>query len=165
DFYYDENSRNMADTYRRVFASAAAEIARQGHREEARALLERLREEVPPEVIPESFLSLILTAEAYRSVTDMASALATLRRAEDFAITETVRASANSSRGSTESATQFVRFLTSTYADMDAFDAMSAFYDRLAEATDDPAFRISPELLRRQVGSPPEDPGSEPAGG
>ncbi|MCH7976876.1 MAG: DUF2723 domain-containing protein [Bacteroidetes bacterium] len=166
DVYYDENSRNMADTYRRVFASAAAEIARQGHHEEARALLERISEEVPHEVIPESFLSLILTAEAYRSITDMDSALATLRRAEDFAIREAVRASANSSRGSTESAAQFVRFLTSTYVDMDALDAMSAFYDRLAEATDDPTFRISPEQLRRDLEpQPSENPGSEPTGG
>ncbi len=153
--YYDENGRNMADTYRRVFATAAMAMANQGRTDEARALLTRVQDEVSASVIPESFLSLVLLAEAYRALDDTEVALVTLRRAEDFAISEAKRASESSSRASTESAAQFIRFLTSTYVEMDAFDAASAFYDRLAEATDDPAFRISPEELRIQTSPQP----------
>ena len=150
--YYDENSRTMADTYRRVFAGAATSMAEQGHGEEARALLARLEAEVAPEVIPPSFLSLVLTAQAYEALGDTEKMIETLRPAEDLALEAVERAARNpGSAQAQEEATQYVRFVQATYLRAGAYEAASAFYDRLAEATGDPSFRVSPEQLRQEA--------------
>ncbi|MDX1418483.1 MAG: DUF2723 domain-containing protein [Rubricoccaceae bacterium] len=150
--YYDENSRSMADTYRRVFASAAGALAEQGREREARALLGRIGEEVPTGLIPPSFLSLLLTAQAYEALGDTEGVVAALQPAEDLALATIERAARNpASQQAQEEAAQYVRFLQATYLRAGAFEAASAFYDRLAEATGDPSFRVSPEELRQEA--------------
>ncbi|NNF59515.1 MAG: DUF2723 domain-containing protein [Rhodothermaceae bacterium] len=149
DVYYDQNSRNMGDTYRRVFAAAAVGMVEQGRTEEARALLQRVNEEVSPEVIPPSYLSLILTAQAYEAMGDTAGVVNTLKpMAEDYAINalESARTTAQQ-----DEAAQYIRFIQIAYMRTQAYDAASEFYDRIAEATNDPSFRITPEELRREA--------------
>ena len=46
---------------------------------------------------------------------------------------------------------QFVRFIQVAYMRTQAYEAASEFYDRIAEATNDPSFRISPDELRREA--------------
>jgi hypothetical protein len=147
--YYDENSRSMADTYRRLFAGAATALAEQGEQEDARALLNRLGSEIAPGVIPPSFLSYLFTAEAWQALGDTEKVIETLRPAEDLALAAVTRAAQGA--GSQEEAAQYVRFIQGTYLRSGAYEAASAFFDRLAEATGDPSFRISPEELRQQA--------------
>lgn len=159
--YYDENSRSMADTYRRLFAGAATALAEQGRADEARALLARLEAEIAPEVIPPSFLAYYFTAEAWQALGDREKVVETLQPAEDLTL-------AAVARGAPESE-QYVQFIQGTYLRVGAYDAASAFFDRLAEATGDPGLRISPEELRRETeamrqSAPPASP-QTPAGG
>jgi hypothetical protein len=149
--YYDENSRTMADTYRRLFAAAATALAEQDREAEARALLARVEQEVAPAVIPPSFLSYLLTAQAYEALGDTAMVIETLRPAEDLALAAVARAARSPSERAQEEAAQYVRFVQATYLRSGAYEAASAFYDRLAEATGDPSFRVSPEELRQEA--------------
>ncbi len=156
--YYDENSRNMGDTYRRVFASAATEMAVQGHDAEARALLQRISDEVSPDVIPQSFLSLYLTAEAYRALGDSQGLVATLKPAEDMAL----EALSQNSASSQDQGAQFTQFIQQAYLSSGAYEAASEFYHRLAELTGDPSLRQSPEEIReRAEGALPPPPAPE----
>jgi hypothetical protein len=149
--YYDENQRNMGDTYRRLFTGAAAALAEQGHEDEARAILLRLHEEIAPEVIPPSFLSYLFTAQAYEALGDREAVVATLRPAEDLALDALARAERSPSERTQQEAAQYVRFIQGTYLRARAYDAASAFYTRLAEATGNDDFRVSPEELRREA--------------
>ncbi|MDX1439018.1 MAG: DUF2723 domain-containing protein [Rubricoccaceae bacterium] len=153
--YYDENNRNMADTYRRVFASAAVSMAEQGHRDEAQALLQRVDEEVSHEVIPPSFLSLILTAQAYEVLGDTPRMIETLQPAEQMAVDALMSASTPSSQ---QQATQFIQFIQQAYLATESYDAVSAFYDKLADATGDPGLRRSPEEFRQDFQGLPSPP-------
>ncbi len=160
DVYYDENSRNMADTYRRVFASAATEMAIQGRTDEARALLQRVREDVSADVIPPSFLSLYLAAEAYQALGDTQGLIEALKPAEDLAI----EALSNPGRSSQEQGAQFTQFIQRSYLSNEAFEAASAFYDRLAEATGDPSLRQDADQIQQRFEAPPPAP-TPPDGG
>ena len=149
--YYDENQRNMGDTYRRLFGGAAAALAEQGDEESARALLDRMREEISPEVIPPSFLSYLLTAQAYEALGDTEAVVATLQPAEALALDAVTRSTLAPTQRTQEEAAQYVRYIQATYLRAGAYDAASAFYARLAEVTGDPGFRVSPEELRREA--------------
>ena len=151
DVYYDENSRGMADTYRRVLTTAASSFAQQGRTEEARTLLERVEAEVPPEVIPPSFPALLGLAQAYQVLGDTEGVVRSLKPAEAMALDAAARHTTNPTQQSQAEATQYVRYVTSIYLQAGAYKAASNFYNQLATAIDEPGFRISPEELRQQA--------------
>lgn len=153
--YYDENNRNMGDTYRRVFASAAISMAEQGYTDEAHTLLQRLDEQVSQDVIPPSFLSLILTAQAYEVIGDTTSMERTLKPAEDIAIDAFLSATTPERQ---QQASQYVQFVQQAYMASGSYEAASAFFNRLAEESGNPDLRRTPEELRQLLSGTPEPP-------
>ena len=127
-------------------------LADAGQAAQGRALLARLGEAMSPEAIPPSFPSLVVLAEAYSAVGDREGMARTLRPAEEMAVGELLAAQRP---GTTEEdqqrAFQYVQFIQAAYARAEAYDELSAFFGRLADALGDPELRMSAEEIRRQM--------------
>jgi hypothetical protein len=156
--YYDENARGLADVYNRTMGTAAAGLVAAGDTALARETLRRITTEIAPEVIPPSFYSSVVLAQALGSVGDEEAMARTIAPAEREALALLQSAATEPQQAR---ALQYVRILQAAYLDAEAYQAASAFYDRLATAVGDPTLRMSAEDIRAQaesmrvVGEPP----------
>ena len=157
DVYLDQNARNMADGYRIRFGTIAARLAAQGRPEDARALLDRLEQEVSPETVPASFGSLLVLAEAYERAGDADKAGDIFRDAESLALRQLTSAGSVDGRNQ---GFQYVQYIQSAYVMGGQYDRASAFFDRIAEALGDESIRRTPEQIRLEAEGPP--PGAAP---
>lgn len=148
DVYHDENARNMADGYRIRVAAVAGQLAAQGETDQALALLDRVREEIPTTTIPASFGSLYTLAEAYRQAGAPERMVATLQQAEGFVLNQVQTARTASAQ---EQAFQYIQFLQSAYLLADQYEAASQFMGRVADVLGDDRFRRSAEELRTEA--------------
>ncbi|HYE94589.1 MAG TPA: DUF2723 domain-containing protein [Rubricoccaceae bacterium] len=146
--YYDENERNLADSYRPALADFALGLATQGRPAEARAVMDRLMREVPFETIPPDAFSLYAMSGAYEAMGDSAAVRATLRRMEAFVLRDL---GPGASPDAQRRATQFAQIVQGAYLRNGAYEEASAFLDRLALLSGDPRLRTSPESLRRET--------------
>jgi len=148
--YYDENARGLADVYNRTLATVASHLAAEGDSALAAATLRRLTTEIDPEVIPPSFYSSVVVAQALGASGDEAAMTAMIAPAEREAIS--LLSSATTEQQQSR-ALQYIRILQAAYLQAGAFDAASAFYDRLATAVGDPTIRMSSDAIRAQAES------------
>ncbi|WP_420456500.1 protein O-mannosyl-transferase family [Rubrivirga sp.] len=148
DVYHDENARNMADGYRIRVGSIARRLAEAGRRDDARALLDRLREQVPSATIPTSFGSLLTLADAYQAAGDTTASLRTFAEAETIALRQLDTARTPAAQ---DQAFQFVQYIQSAYVLGGQYDAASAFMGRIADALGDESLRRSAAEIRRDA--------------
>jgi hypothetical protein len=164
DVYHDENARNMADGYRIRVGSIATRLAEAGRPDDARALLNRLRAEIPTATIPASFGSFLTLAEAYDAAGDREQAAEIFREAETIALRELANARTATSQ---EEAFRLVQYIQSAYVLDGKYEAASAFMDRIADATGNDAVRRSADDFRREAEAVlgPDAPAPDSAGG
>lgn len=148
DIYLDENARNMADSYRRTVGGLAAGLAGAGEQQAARQALARLEAEIPADIVPASFPSLYIIAEAYRALGDTEGLVRILQGAEDQAIASLTSAETSSQQ---ETAMQYVQLVTLAYVQGEAFDAAAAFSNRLADAIGDDRARRTADQFRQDA--------------
>ncbi len=148
DVYHDENARNMADGYRIRVGSIATRLAEAGRPADARALLDRLQQEIPTTTIPAGFGSFLTLAEAYDAAGDREQAAAIFREAESIALRQLTAARSASAQ---EEAFQLVQYIQSAYVLDGKYEAASAFMDRIADATGNDAVRRSADDFRREA--------------
>ncbi len=147
--YYDENIRRMVDNYRNIFAHTAQQLALQGERDEALAVLDRIMTEVPFSVIPGDERSYLFIAQAYESAGAVDKALSIWKQAEPLVL---YRISNAQSEREAQMAAQFVQMIRFAYMDAGDFDAAADFGQRVATAIDDPSLRLSADELRVRYG-------------
>ncbi|CAN5491525.1 DUF2723 domain-containing protein [soil metagenome] len=148
--YYDQNMRQMGDLYRVAFAQAAGGLAAGGHRDEAAMLLNRIRTEVPYDVIPLDFFSAYSITLAYEALEDREGALTTVSAIEDYVLTEvatSLRARGTAGQRQLDRALQLAGFVRGTYLRLDAFEQAASFVNRYAATVNDPD-RVTPEELQ-----------------
>ncbi len=143
--YHDQNARNMADGYRARLAVIAQQLAEQGRRDDAVALLDRLDTAVSREAIPASFFSLLTMGQAYAAAGASEKAAALLRETEDVAIRDLSTASTPSDQ---ERAAQIARYVQTQYVVAGQYEAAAAFSARIAEVLGDPSLQLSADEFR-----------------
>jgi hypothetical protein len=146
--YYDENARGLADVYNRTLGTVAVRLALEGDSALARATVDRLTTEIDPEVIPPSFFSSVVIAQALGATGDQAAMTAAVAPAEREALSMLRNATTEQQQAR---ALQYIQILQSAYLQAGAYQAASQFYDRLATAVGDPTLRMSPEEIRDQA--------------
>jgi hypothetical protein len=160
--YYDENARGLADVYNRTLGTVASRLAIEGDTTLARATVGRLTSEIDPEVIPPSFFSSVVMAQALGASGDQAAMTAAIAPAEREALGMLSGATTEQQQSR---ALQYVQILQSAYLQAGAYDAASQFYDRLAEAVGDPTLRMSAEEIQQQAEAMREASEADTAGG
>jgi hypothetical protein len=148
DIYYDENARGLADVYNRTLGTVAARLAIDGDSALARATVGRLTNEIDPQVIPPSFFSSVVVAQALGASGDTAAMMEVITPAEREALALLGTAGNEQQQAR---ALQYVQILQSAYLQAGAYEAASQFYGRLADAVGDPSLRMSPDEIREQA--------------
>jgi len=147
DVYYDENIRNMVDNYRNIFAQTAETLGAKGVPQEGKVLLDTLMAQMPFDVIPGDERSYLFMARAYQAVGDSNRVVEIMQEAEPLVLARLERAT---SQRDMEYAAQFVNMIRLAYLDAQAFEAASAFNDRIADLLGDDTYRRTPEEMRRR---------------
>jgi hypothetical protein len=147
DVYYDENIRNMVDNYRNIYAQTAETLGAKGLPQEGKALLDTLMTQMPFDVIPGDERSYLFMARAYQAVGDSNRVVEIMQEAEPLVLARLERAR---SQRDMEYAAQFVNMIRLAYLDAQAFEAASAFNDRIADLLGDDTYRRTPEEMRQR---------------
>jgi hypothetical protein len=168
--YYNENARRMVDGYRLHFAHAAERLARTGHRERGRTLLDNFTDAVPFTTIPGDLQTMMFTARAYRALGGTDRLAGVLEEAQPVIFSEL--RSAGSQR-------QFSRALfyagrvREAFAQADQSDALETFDRKLDALLAEAPYRV-PQRIRQAyglasdtsaTGADPSMPMSAPGGG
>jgi len=141
--YYNENARRMVDGYRLHFSHAAERLARTGHAERGRTLLNDFTAAVPFSTIPGDIQTLMFTARAYRALGDTQKLADVLQEAQPVVFNELQ--TANGQR-------QFSRALfyagrvRQAFSQADQADALDAFDQRLDELLAQAPFSVPPRI-------------------
>ena len=145
--YFDPSSRNMAGShYRATYAYTAATLTDQGRQQEAKRLLDTVREAVPPDTIPLTFYAAYPMAQTYQALGEDARALDLWRYAEPYVFRDVRTATSPQWLGQ---AVQQVQYMQRAYVQARDFDGAAALGQRLADLLDDDAFRLPPEEFQR----------------
>jgi hypothetical protein len=86
--YYNQNARRMVDGYRLHFAHAAEQLARKGHTDRSRSLLNAFTSAVPFSTIPGDVQTMMFTARAYRAIGDTDKLAGVLQEAQPVVFNE-----------------------------------------------------------------------------
>jgi hypothetical protein len=173
--YYNENARRMVDGYRLHFSHAAERLARTGHTERGRTLINELTTNVPFSTIPGDIQTLMFTARAYRAIGAPERLASVLEEAQPVVFNELQTASGQR---------QFSRALfyagrvRSAFQKAEQTDALNAFDQRLDQLLAQAPYSVPPRIRRAygltsdsaagQRGAPMPLPGgarSTPSGG
>ena len=145
--YFDPSSRGMAGShYRAAYAYTAATLADQGRQQEAKRLLDTVREAVPPDTIPLPFYAAYPMAQTYQALGEDARALDLWRYAEPYVFQDLQTATSPQWLGQ---AVQQVQYMQRAYVQARDFAGAAALGDRLADLLGDEAFRLPPEEFER----------------
>ena len=143
--YYNENARRMVDGYRLHFSHAAERLARTGHTERARTLLNDFTADVPFSTVPGDIQTLMFTARAYRAIGDTERLAGILEAAQPVVFNELRTASGQR---------QFSRALfyagrvRSAFQKADQTDALDAFDQQLDALLAQAPYSVPPRIRR-----------------
>ncbi len=143
--YYNENARRMVDGYRLHFSHAAERLARTGHTERARTLLDDFTTDVPFSTVPGDIQTLMFTARAYRAIGDTERLASVLEEAQPVVFNELRTASGQR---------QFSRALfyagrvRSAFQKAQQADALDAFDRRLDQLLAQAPYSVPPRIRR-----------------
>jgi hypothetical protein len=166
--YYNENARRMVDGYRLHYSHAAERLARTGHADRGRTLLNEFTAEVPFSTIPGDVQTLMFTARAYRALGDTERLAGVLQEAQPVVFNELQ--TANGQR-------QFSRALfyagrvRKAFTQADQTEALDAFDQRLDELLNQAPFSVPPRIRQAygltddSAGQGPSMPMQGPGGG
>jgi len=146
--YYNQNARRMIDGYRLHFSHAAEQLARKGHKERSRTLLNSFTAEVPFSTIPGDVQTLMFTARAYRTIGDTDKLADVLQEAQPVVFNE-VR-TANSRRGFSR-ALLFAGRVRQGLMDANRSEALKAFDEKLDAVLAEAPYSV-PARIRRAYG-------------
>ncbi len=146
DVYFDENIRRMVDNYRNIFAHTAQSLLEQGLRDEARALMDDLMEKVPFETIPGDEFTLQMVAQTYQALGDEARMVEVIKKAEDLLLH---RLAHLRNTRDVELAVRNAQVIQYLYIVARDFEAASALGNRVADISQNPAWRTTPEEIQR----------------
>jgi hypothetical protein len=147
DVYYNNNIRRMVDAYRNIYARTARGLADKGHAERGAALLDTLATNVPFETIPGGVRSHLMMARAYKATGHPDRMVKIMEKAEPLVLQRMASARSQRDRRHARRLVQMVRFM---YLRAGNYEAASAFGSRLAKATGNKRFQMSPDELRKQ---------------
>ncbi|MFW5955175.1 MAG: DUF2723 domain-containing protein, partial [Rhodothermales bacterium] len=143
--YYDENIRRMVDNYRNVYSHSAQQLAQEGYRDRARAVLDTIMTRVPFETIPGDERSYLMLARAYEAADDDEAVRDLMRRTEPLVLRrlETARTARQM-----DLAAQYVQMVRYSYLSAGDYDAAAAFSGRIADVLGDTSYQQTPTELR-----------------
>lgn len=125
---YNWNVRSLVDNYRPQMAYVARRLARKGHPEQARDVLERVSSSVSFNAVPARLSSLLAMCQAYRLLGDTERVADLLHRAEPAVLHQIANAR---SRREVKKRLQLIGFIRTAYAEANRTAALEAFEQRV----------------------------------
>ncbi len=145
--YFADDARSLAGfNYRLTYAHAADTLVDDGRPAEARRLLDRVMDAVPPDTIPLHPYQAITLGRTYLRLNDTFRVVDLLAYAEPRLLRDLRSAAAT---GDLQTSLQYAQMMRSMLIRAEAFDEASGFSHRLADILGDDALRQSPDELRR----------------
>ena len=155
--YFGDTARGMVGTHYRLWPATAAQgLARTGHADRARQLLDRFTTNIPFEVIPADSSIRLEVARAYR-VAEAPHRAQNIAESTEPLVLDALRTAAG--RQQVAQALQQAGVLRSLYRNTGARSALAHFDNELTPLLDDLPVRL-PETVRRRFGLPGGSPAS-----
>jgi len=147
DVYYAEDARGLAGSnYRLTYLETVETLLEVGRTEDARALMDTIMVQVPPETIQLPALHAIQLAQNYLDIGDDTRAVEITRYAEGRALLGLRTAS---SQQSLERALRIIQAVQMAYVQAQAFGEASSFSHQLSDVLVDDMYRQSPDDFRQ----------------
>ena len=143
--YYNENARRMVDGYRLHFSHAAERLARTGHAERGRTLLDDFTADVPFSTIPGDIQTLMFTARAYRAIGDTEKLAGVLQEAQPVVFSE-LRAATSQRQFSR--ALFYAGRVRTAYTKADNQEALDDFDQKLDAFLAEAPYSVPPRIRR-----------------
>jgi hypothetical protein len=146
--YYNQNARRMVDGYRLHFSHTAERLARTGHADRGRTLLNAFTADVPFSTIPGDVRTLMFTARAYRALGDTEKLAGILKEAQPLVFNELRTATG---QRAFSRALFYAGRVRKAFTQADQQEALNAFDQRLDELLNQAPFSV-PTRIRRAYG-------------
>jgi hypothetical protein len=157
--YYNQNARRMVDGYRLHFSHAAERLARTGHTERGRDLLNDLTASVPFSTIPGDVQTLMFTARAYRAIGDTQRLADVLQEAQPVVLNQIRMASSQNAQRQLSRALLFAGRVRKGLKEAGRSEALAAFDEKLEGLLAEAPTRVPPRI-RQAYGLPSDTSGS-----